>query len=106
MRSLLKLKLQFGRPDDIKPGLAVAGHPAGAPYRRRPRCHRGRAAKERSTRRAASFQASRASPGAVPASKQAVAEEAIAAPAQAPPPAPPQPPPLAKPARCTSHQSV
>ena len=31
----IKLELQLGRPDDIKPGLAVAGHPAGAQYRRR-----------------------------------------------------------------------
>ena len=101
-----KLELQFGRPDDFQPGFAAAGHPAGAPYRRRPRRHRGRAAKEQSTRRAALFQSSRASPGAAPASKQAVAEEAIAAQALAPPPALPQPPPPAKPARCTSHQSV
>ena len=26
----IKLELQFGRPDNIKPGLAAAGHPAGA----------------------------------------------------------------------------
>ena len=33
----IKLELQFGRPDNIKPGLAAAGHPAGAPCRRQPR---------------------------------------------------------------------
>ena len=67
----IKLELQLGRPGDIKPGLAGAGHPAGTVYRRRPRRHRGPAAKERSIQRAASFQASRASPGAPPGATRA-----------------------------------
>ena len=53
-------------PDDIQPG-----HPAGAPYRCRPRSHRGPASKEWSRRRrAALFQASHAAAthGAAPAS--------------------------------------
>ena len=59
----IKLELKLGRPGYIKPG-----HPAGAPHRRRPRRHRGPAAKERSRQRVASFQASQASPGASSAS--------------------------------------
>ena len=53
----IKLELQFGRPDDIKPGLAAAGHPAGAPYCLRPRRHRGPAAKELSSETVASVNA-------------------------------------------------
>ena len=41
-----KLELQFGRPDDFQPGFAAAGHPAGAPYRCRPRSPQGPASKE------------------------------------------------------------
>ena len=55
----IKLELQFGRPDDIKPDPVVAGHPAAALYRRWPR-RQGPAAKQRSRQRAALFQASRA----------------------------------------------
>ena len=57
----IKLDLQLGRPEDIMPGPAAAGHPAGAPQRRRPRRHRGPAAKERSRQRAAAYHASHAS---------------------------------------------
>ena len=60
----IKLDLQLGRPEDIMPGPVAAGHPAGAPQRRRPRRHRGPAAKERSRQRAAAYHASRASSGA------------------------------------------
>ena len=42
----IKLELKLGRPGDIKPGLAAAGHPAGTPYHLRPLRHRGPAAKE------------------------------------------------------------
>ena len=62
----IKLELQLGRPGDIKPG-----HPAGAPHRRRPRRHRGPAAKERSRQRAAAYHASRASSGAQTGASQA-----------------------------------
>ena len=67
----IKLDLQLGRPEDIMPGPAAAGHPAGAPQRRRPRRHRGPAAKERSRQRAASYHASRASSGAPTGASQA-----------------------------------
>ena len=60
----IKLDLQLGRPEDIMPGPVAAGHPAGAPQRRRPRRHRGPAAKERSRQRAAAYHASRAASGA------------------------------------------
>ena len=67
----IKLDLQLGRPEDIMPGPAAAGHPAGAPQRRRPRRHRGPAAKERSRQRAAAYHASRASSGAQTGASQA-----------------------------------
>ena len=70
----IKLDLQLGRPEDIMPGPAAAGHPAGAPQRRRPRRLRGPAAKERSRQRAAAyhaFHASSASSGAQTGASQA-----------------------------------
>merc|ERR1712155_265411 len=78
----IKLDLQLGRPEDIMPGPVAAGHPAGAPQRRRPRRHRGPAAKERSRQRAAAYHASRASSGAQTGAQ-----------APFPPPPPPPPPP-------------
>merc|ERR1712155_90848 len=75
----IKLDLQLGRPEDIMPGPVAAGHPAGTPQRRRPRRHRGPAAKERSRQRAAAYHASRASSGS---------QTGVQAPLPPPPPPP------------------